>query len=105
MARTLARVSASNRDRIYIIGSILDAANGGATRRRILLISGLSNSQFKRYLTLLIRDGYIRIEIRNENKRRFYVTTGKGLALLHAYGRVIELFQYEGLHQIAADLL
>jgi predicted transcriptional regulator len=105
MARTLARVSASNRDRIDIIASILDAANGGATRRRILLISGLSNSQFKRYLTLLIRDGYIRIEIRNENKRRFYVTTGKGLALLHAYGRVIELFQYEGLHQIAADLL
>jgi predicted transcriptional regulator len=105
MARTLARVSTSNRDRIDIIASILDAANGGATRRRILLISGLSNSQFKRYLTLLIRDGYIRIEIRNENKRRFYVTTGKGLALLHAYGRVIELFQYEGLHQIAADLL
>jgi predicted transcriptional regulator len=105
MARTLTRVSQSNRDRIDIIASILDAANGGASRRRILLISGLSNNQFKRYLTLLVTDGYIRLEIRNENKRKFYVTTGKGLALLHAYGRVIELFQYEGLHQIAADLL
>src|SRR5829696_2555099 len=74
--------STSNRDRIDIITSILDAANGGATRRRILLVSGLSSNQFKRYLSILIENDYIRMEIQERSK---------GTALLHIYQRISDL--------------
>jgi len=94
MAKTITRISTFNRDRIDIIASILEVANGGATRRKILLICGLSNNQFKRYLSVLIRDDYVRIDVRNKNKSRFYVTTGKGISLLNAYDRIRDLFQY-----------
>src|SRR3712207_6958666 len=68
----------SNRDRIDIITSILDASNGGATRRRILLLSGLSSNQFKRYLSLLIENDYIRMEIQERSKgTAIYRTTDK----------------------------
>jgi predicted transcriptional regulator len=84
--------SASNRDRIDIITSILDAANGGATRRRILLVSGLSSSQFKRYLSLLIENDYIRMEIQEKSKGAvIFRTTDKGIALLHVYQRIRDL--------------
>jgi predicted transcriptional regulator len=84
--------SASNRDRIDIITSVLDAANGGATRRRILLVSGLSSNQFKRYLSLLIENDYIRMEIQEKSKGTvIYRTTDKGIALLHVYQRIRDL--------------
>lgn len=84
--------SASNRDRIDIITSILDASNGGATRRRILLVSGLSSNQFKRYLSLLIENDYIRMEIQEKSKGIvIYRTTDKGIALLHVYQRIRDL--------------
>jgi predicted transcriptional regulator len=82
----------SNRDRIDIITSILDAANGGATRRRILLLSGLSSNQFKRYLSLLIENDYIRMEIQERSKgTAIYRTTDKGIALLRIYERIRDL--------------
>ena len=84
--------STSNRDRIDIITSILDSANGGATRRRILLVSGLSSNQFKRYLSLLIENDYIRMEIQERSKgTAIYRTTGKGIALLRVYERIRDL--------------
>ncbi|HEU0143903.1 MAG TPA: winged helix-turn-helix domain-containing protein [Nitrososphaera sp.] len=84
--------STSNRDRIDIITSILDASNGGATRRRILLVSGLSSNQFKRYLSMLIENDYIRMEIQERSKgTAIYRTTGKGIALLRVYQRIRDL--------------
>src|ERR671921_718400 len=74
--------STSNRDRIDITTSILDSANGGTTRRRILLVSGLSSNQFKRYLSLLIENDYIRMEIQESSK---------GIALLRVYQRIRDL--------------
>ncbi len=84
--------STSNRDRIDIITSILDASNGGATRRRILLVSGLSSNQFKRYLSMLIENDYIRMEIQERSKGAAnYRTTDKGIALLRVYERIRDL--------------
>ncbi len=84
--------STSNRDRIDIITSILDAANGGATRRRILLVSGLSSNQFKRYLSMLIENDYIRMQIQERSKgTATYRTTDKGIALLRIYQRIRDL--------------
>ncbi len=95
MVKAISRVSTFNRDRIDIIASILESANGGATRRRILLISGLSNDQFKRYLSLLIKEEYVRMEFKDGSKHRLYYTTGKGLAFLRAYNPVRELLEYD----------
>jgi predicted transcriptional regulator len=86
MAKTL--TNTSNRDRIDIIASILDAANGGATRRKILLVSGLSGNQFKRYLSILANEGYIEIE----NGER---TSSEGIAFLYAFHHVRELLEQE----------
>ena len=84
--------STSNCDRIDIITSILDSANGGATRRRILLVSGLSSNQFKRYLSMLIENDYIRMEIQERSKGTAnYRTTDKGIALLRVYERIRDL--------------
>jgi predicted transcriptional regulator len=64
----------SNRDRIDIITSILDAANGGATRRRI------------------IENDYIRMEIQERSKgTATYRTTDKGIALLRIYQHIRDL--------------
>jgi predicted transcriptional regulator len=92
MVRVLPR--ASPRDRIDIIAAILAISNGGATRRQILVRSGLSTEQFKRYLYLLREEGYIRTEQRTEDGRRkikIYRTTSKGIALLVAYNNITEL--------------
>lgn len=91
MAKTL--TNTSNRDRIDIIASILDAANGGATRRKILLMSGLSGNQFKRYLSILAKEGYIEIE--NGERSRTYKTSSEGIAFLYAFHRVRELLDQE----------
>src|ERR671917_97826 len=72
--------------------SNLDSANGGTTRRRILLVSGLSSNQFKRYLSLLIENDYIRMEIQERSKgTAIYRTTDKGIALLRIYQRIRDL--------------
>jgi predicted transcriptional regulator len=91
MAKTL--TNTSNRDRIDIIASILDAANGGATRRKILLVSGLSGNQFKRYLSILAKEGYIEME--NGERSRIYKTTSEGIAFLYAFHHVRELLEQE----------
>jgi predicted transcriptional regulator len=88
--------SNSNRDRIDIITSILDAANGGATRRRILLVSCLSSNQFKRYLSILIENDYIRMEIQERGKgTAIYRTTDKGIALLQVYRHIRDLLSQD----------
>ncbi|MEW6605123.1 MAG: winged helix-turn-helix domain-containing protein [Thermoproteota archaeon] len=92
MVRALQR--ASPRDRIDIIATILAIANGGATRRQILLSSGISTEQFKRYLFLLQKTGYIETEEHDNNGYRrikIYRTTDKGIALLDPYYNIREL--------------
>ncbi|MEP0824154.1 MAG: hypothetical protein HRF40_01570 [Nitrososphaera sp.] len=80
-----------NRDRIDIISSIIDSTNGGSSRRRILLTTGLSSTQFKRYLSLLVQSGYI--EVVEDNRQKIYRATEKGIALLNVYNNIKELLQ------------
>ena len=48
-----------NRSRTEIVGSILDAANGGATRTKIMYKAFLSYNQVKGYLSVLIVNNLI----------------------------------------------
>ena len=70
-----------------IISMILDAANGGVTKTKIMYKAMLSYNQLKEYLSVLIKNNLI--EYRDANKT--FKTTEKGLNLLNIHNEMIEL--------------
>ena len=70
-----------------IISMILDAANGGATKTKIMYKAMLSYNQLKEYLSILIENNLI--EYRDGNKT--FKTTEKGLNLLRIHNEMTEL--------------
>ena len=66
------------RSRTDITGLILEAANGGATKTKIMYKAYLSFAQLRDYLSMLIEKGLIEYE---EGAAR-YRTTEKGLEML-----------------------
>ena len=66
---------------------ILDAANGGATKTKIMYKAMLSYNQLKEYLSVLIKNNLM--EYRDGNKT--FKTTEKGLNLLKIHNEMIEL--------------
>ena len=70
-----------------IISMILDAANGGATKTKIMYKAMLSYNQLKEYLSVLIKNNLM--EYRDGNKT--FKTTEKGLNLLKIHNEMIEL--------------
>lgn len=78
-----------NRSRTEITGSILDAANGGATKIKIMYVSFLSYNQLKEYLSFLIENNLLEYI---EGTRTFK-TTEKGLKFLKMYSEIGELLQ------------
>jgi predicted transcriptional regulator len=76
-----------NRSRTEIVSNILDAANGGATKTKIMYKAMLSFNQLKEYLSVLIKNNLI--EYRDGNK--IFKTTEKGLNLLKIHNEMTEL--------------
>ena len=76
-----------NRSRTEIVGNILNAANGGATKTKIMYIAFLSYNQLKEYLSVLIENNLIEYL---EGTRTFK-TTEKGLYFLKKYEELQEL--------------
>ena len=70
-----------------IISMILDAANGGTTKTKIMYKAMLSYNQLKEYLSVLIENNLI--EYRDGTK--ISRTTEKGLNLLKIYNEMTEL--------------
>ena len=58
-----------NRSRTEIVGNILDAANGGTSKTKIMYISFLSYGQLKEYLSILIENNLIDIGMGITNLR------------------------------------
>jgi predicted transcriptional regulator len=75
------------RSRTEIVGNILDAANGGATKTKIMYKAFLSYGQLKEYLSLLIENNLI--EYLDGTKT--FKTTEKGLNLLKMHNEMGEL--------------
>jgi predicted transcriptional regulator len=73
-----------HRDRIDIISRILEAANGGVNKSRIMYKALLSSAQLKEILTTLTEKDLIRYD---ENSRMLR-TTEKGLRFLHTYNQI-----------------
>jgi predicted transcriptional regulator len=77
-----------NRSRTEIVSNILDAANGGATKTKIMYTSFLSYNQLKDYLSVLIENNLIYLE-----STQIYKTTEKGLKFLKMHNEIGELLQ------------
>jgi predicted transcriptional regulator len=72
------------RSRTDIANQILEAANGGTTKTRIMYSAYLSYSQLKEYLAMLIENGLIE-HMPAENQFR---TTEKGLKYMKTYDQM-----------------
>jgi predicted transcriptional regulator len=78
-----------NRSRTEIVAMILDAANGGTTKTKIMYFAFLSYNQLNEYLSILIENNLI--EYRDGTKT--FKTTEKGLNLLKIHNEMAELLQ------------
>ena len=76
-----------NRSRTEIVAMILNAANGGETKTKIMYTAFLSYNQVKEYLSILIENNLIEY-LDGTNK---FKTTGKGLNLLKMHNEIGEL--------------
>jgi predicted transcriptional regulator len=77
------------RSRSEIVGNILDAANGGATKTKIMYTAFLSYNQLKEYFSILIENNLIEYL----DGTRTFKTTEKGLNFLKMHNEIGELFQ------------
>ena len=78
-----------NRSRTEIVSNILDAANGGTTKTKIMYIAFLSYNQLNEYLSILIENNLI--EYLDGTKT--FKTTEKGLNFLKMHNEIEELLQ------------
>ena len=78
-----------NRSRTEIVSNILDAANGGTTKTKIMYFAFLSYNQLNEYLSLLTENNLIEY-LDGTNK---FKTTEKGLNLLKIHNEMAELLQ------------
>ena len=78
-----------NRSRTEIVATILDAANGGTTKTKIMYFAFLSYNQVKEYLSILIENKLIEY-LEGTNK---FKTTEKGLNYLKMHTEIGELLQ------------
>ena len=83
------------RSRTDIVGLILDAANGGATKTKIMYKAFLSFSQLREYLAVLEKNGLIEYE----DGMRAYRTTEKGIRLLQMYSQFDEMMSIESIRR------
>ena len=74
------------RSRTDITAQILEAANGGVTKTKIMYKAFLSYAQLKEYLTVLIENGLLEY-IEGE---QIYRTTEKGNRFLKIYNQICE---------------
>jgi predicted transcriptional regulator len=87
-----------NRSRPDIMAIILEAANGGITKTRLLTKANLTSGQLKQYMSILIEKNLV-IEMADEDKRHMaYRTTEKGIKYLAIYSALksIAVFPQEG---------
>jgi predicted transcriptional regulator len=78
-----------NRSRTEIVGNILDASNGGASKTKIMYTAFLSYNQLKEYLSVLIENNLIEYV----DGTKTFKTTEKGLNYLKTHNEIGELLQ------------
>ena len=76
------------RSRTEIVAVILDAANGGSTKTKIMYKAFLSYAQLREYFSVLLENNLLYID--EDHK---YKTTEKGLNFLKMHSEIGELLQ------------
>jgi predicted transcriptional regulator len=76
-----------NRSRTEIVSSILDAANGGTTKTKIMYYAFISYNQLNEYLSLLIENNLIEYL----DGTQTFKTTEKGLYFLKMNNEIKKL--------------
>lgn len=77
------------RGRSDIVSSILEAANNGAIKTKIMYSAYVSFAQLKQYLSMLEENGLLVYD----QKTSEYKTTAKGLKLLKTYNQMSEIMK------------
>ena len=77
------------RSRTEIVSMILEAANGGATKTKIMYKAFLSYAQLREYLSVLIENNLLEYL----DGTQTYKTTEKGLNFLTMHSEIGELLQ------------
>ena len=77
------------RSRTEIVSMILEAANGGATKTKIMYKAFLSYAQLKEYLSILIENNLLEYL----EGSHVYKTNEKGFSLLRMHNEIGELLQ------------
>jgi predicted transcriptional regulator len=77
------------RSRTEIVSMILEAANGGATKTKIMYKAFLSYAQLREYLSVLMENSLLEYL----EGMQTYKTTEKGLNLLKMHNEIGELLQ------------
>jgi predicted transcriptional regulator len=77
------------RSRTEIVSMILEAANGGATKTKIMYKAFLSYAQLREYLSVLIENNLLEYL----EGAQTYKTTEKGFNLLRMHNEIGELLQ------------
>ena len=84
------------RSRTEIISQILDTANGGITKTKLMYKVFLSHDQLKEYLAVLIQSDLLRFDFVS----RTFMATEKGLRFLYLYNQIDQLMKEEQQQQI-----
>jgi predicted transcriptional regulator len=84
------------RSRTEIISQILDTANGGITKTRLMYKVFLSHDQLKEYLAVLTQSDLLRFDFIS----RTFMATEKGLRFLYLYNQIDQLMKEEQQQQI-----
>ena len=85
------------RSRTDITAQILEAANGGATKTKIMYKAFLSYAQLKEYLTVLIENNLLDYH----EGERVYKTTDKGNRFLKIYNQIGEFVTSDSIMEKA----
>jgi predicted transcriptional regulator len=85
------------RSRTEIASAILEAANGGVTKTKIMYKAFLSYAQLKEYLGILIQN-----DLLANDSPGAYKTTSKGLRFLNTTRKMDVMFQIGGTEEIVA---
>ena len=83
------------RSRTEIVAMILEAANGGATKTKIMYKAFLSYAQLREYLSVLIENNLLEYIEGSQT----YKTTEKGLNFLKMHNEIGELLQTSAKEQ------
>jgi predicted transcriptional regulator len=77
-----------NRSRTELASNVLEAANGGATKTKIMYKAFLSYAQLKEYLAMLTQNGLILHDVEGE----VYRTTNNGIKFIETSRELGGLF-------------